>query len=287
MKDAILHVLQDIHATYGEECFTNPTQFKNTLGDVLGNRGIVSSEAKRIRNLLNIAIVNMQAYTRIKEALLRNELHFISNLVSEMEQSYDVKHSSAKIIVGCIAMLLKNTVFKDNIIPAISKPTKRPTKTYDESINKSTKKLNEFDTQMPSIQAPMLDNGFEKISNAVPPQKIADIKTTIPKTKNDGSASVINKQGSPSQSLGFWTKYNIGIKAILLLVCAIVTGVSVVGIPIAYFCIIAIFKSLYHNGEYIGISTLFSSIWLALVTTILGLLGIVGIIALLVVLFDK
>jgi uncharacterized protein YkwD len=144
MKNTIIQALQDIFNIYGEGAFTNPFQFKNTLGDVFGNRGVASSEAKRLRNLLTIAVVDMQAYTRMKEALAKNELHIISNLISEMDRIYDVKEESAKIVMGCIALLLGNKIPATNpqppapvpqIIPQLVPPSTNPAPIFPAPIN--------------------------------------------------------------------------------------------------------------------------------------------------------
>jgi hypothetical protein len=112
MKNVITQALNDIINIYGDISFINPIQFKNVLSDVLGNRGIVASEIKRLRNLLNIAIVEMRVHTHIKNALAKNELYIINNIIKEMEQVYDVKHESAEIVVGCIADLLGYSLSK-------------------------------------------------------------------------------------------------------------------------------------------------------------------------------
>ena len=72
MRDVIKQALKDLQNIYGDVVFTNPAQFKNSLGDVLGNRGVMASEAKRLRNLLNFAIIDMQSYSRLKTAFSKN-----------------------------------------------------------------------------------------------------------------------------------------------------------------------------------------------------------------------
>ena len=106
MKTIIQQAFQDIKELFGEEAFLNPNRFKNSLGDVLGNRAVLASESRRIRTLLNIAIVDMQAYSRIKTAITKKEYYTISNLISEMQYDYDVKQESAEIVIGCISEML-------------------------------------------------------------------------------------------------------------------------------------------------------------------------------------
>ena len=106
MKDIINQALQEIKGIFGEAVFANPTQFKNGIGDILGGMGLPVSEATRLRNLLGIAIGDMRAHTRLKEALAKNESYVFGNLVYEIEKNFDVKPASAQVVMECIVELL-------------------------------------------------------------------------------------------------------------------------------------------------------------------------------------
>jgi len=103
MKEIIQQVLKDMSGRYGNTAFSNATRFKNSIVDILGYMGIDSSEAKRIRNLLNIAIVDMQAYTKLKTAIEKKEFYVIGNLIKEMDSDYAINREAAEIVMNCIA----------------------------------------------------------------------------------------------------------------------------------------------------------------------------------------
>ena len=108
-------VLKDIVGLYGNDVFANPTQFKNSIGDALGNMGVTTSETKRIRSLLNIAIIEMKAFTRLQASRDKNENYAVENLISEMDSDYAVKNESARDVIKCIAEMLNQQEQGDNI----------------------------------------------------------------------------------------------------------------------------------------------------------------------------
>ena len=101
MCKQIKYVLQTLKNDFGFAIFTNPQQFKAALADTP-----IVSDAKKIRNLLNIAIDNMKAYSRLESALAGNNPFIIDNLVSEMVNDCWPERSSAQIAIECIAELL-------------------------------------------------------------------------------------------------------------------------------------------------------------------------------------
>jgi len=122
MRDIIKQAFQDMIAFYGEAVFANPKQFKGVLSDVLGNRGIAGGEAKRIRNLLNTAVIDMNAYSRLKAAIAKNEFYAVGNLVSEMDSDYNTKRESAEAVMDCIAELFGYTPPKSDRQPETPTP---------------------------------------------------------------------------------------------------------------------------------------------------------------------
>ena len=106
MRDLLMQALLDIVGVCGDGAFSNSAQFNGNLGDVLGNRGIFAGEAKRLRNLLNIAINEMKAYTRLRDAFAKHEYHMVENLISEMDSNYDIKTETAGTVIRCVAELL-------------------------------------------------------------------------------------------------------------------------------------------------------------------------------------
>ena len=79
-KDAINHVLQLMDKHLGKTVFENRVKFKAALSDSLGfieSKIISKTDSVKVRNLLNIAIVDMKAYSRIKEASENKEMFVI------------------------------------------------------------------------------------------------------------------------------------------------------------------------------------------------------------------
>jgi len=100
MKDVISKVLKSIIDLCGIDTFTNP-QFKSILSDVR-----IESDEKKIRNLLNIAIVEMKSYSRLKNALDNGNTSAVTILTEEMYNDYGVDKATAKVVIECIADLL-------------------------------------------------------------------------------------------------------------------------------------------------------------------------------------
>ncbi|MCL2016000.1 MAG: hypothetical protein FWG68_07105 [Defluviitaleaceae bacterium] len=113
MREIIIQAFQDIIAQFGETAFINPRFFRGIIEDILGNRKIESSERKRISHLLNIAIIEMKAYQRLKIAIANNEFLTSRNLIKEMSTDYAIQQESAEIIIACICQLLGFENFED------------------------------------------------------------------------------------------------------------------------------------------------------------------------------
>ena len=107
MRDLLKQALTDLINIRGEEIFADSTRLFNYLGDVLGDRGVYAGEARRLRNLLHIALTGLKAYTRLKGAPAADVRLTVDNLVSEMESLYDIKKDTAGTVIGCVAELLE------------------------------------------------------------------------------------------------------------------------------------------------------------------------------------
>jgi len=101
MEDTIRQVLRAIKNAFGVSVFSDPVQFKAALKDVR-----IGTDAKPIRNLLNIAVCDMQSYSRLELAKSSNNSFIIDNLVSEMSSDYRIDKRDTQIIIGCLAELL-------------------------------------------------------------------------------------------------------------------------------------------------------------------------------------
>jgi len=102
LKATIRQVLQTISEHFGASVFTNPKQFKSALEDAPINSG----DGDTVRNLLRIAVCEMQAYSRLKMALAGGNFFAIDNLPGEMSSKYMMDKAAAQVVIECIAELL-------------------------------------------------------------------------------------------------------------------------------------------------------------------------------------
>jgi len=116
MKKTIVQVLHKIKNDFGVSVFSDPARFKSALMDVR-----IETDAKPIRNLLDIAVCDMKAYSRLESARSGNNSFILDNLVSEMSSDYRIGTRDTQIVISCIAELLgyKNS----NISPPDSIPS--------------------------------------------------------------------------------------------------------------------------------------------------------------------
>jgi formylglycine-generating enzyme required for sulfatase activity len=126
MKNTIKQILETLKNTFGDSIFTDPKRFKAALADVR-----IESDGKKIRNLLNIAICDIRAYSRLEKAFANKNLFVVDNLVMEMSDDYTIKEDAAKIVIECIAELLGHApeVESQPIIKPVQpvvKPTVKP-----------------------------------------------------------------------------------------------------------------------------------------------------------------
>ena len=101
MRDDIEKALQTLNSDFGTSLFTNPRQFKAALADTP-----IEPNAKKIRKLLNIAICDMKAYSRLESGLANNNLFIVNNLIAEMVSDHWPEESSAQMAIESIAGLL-------------------------------------------------------------------------------------------------------------------------------------------------------------------------------------
>ena len=100
MREQIEKILKTLNDHFGPSIFTNPQRFKAALADMP-----IETDAKKIRHLLNVAIRDMNVYSRLESGLSNNPF-LVGNLVAEMVQDCWPEESSARIAIECIAELL-------------------------------------------------------------------------------------------------------------------------------------------------------------------------------------
>ena len=93
--------LQTLENAFGAGIFEQPSKFKSALSDVK-----INSDAKKIRNLLSIAVCDLKAYTRLKEAYADNDIFAIDNISNEMSSDFMIDKDVSRTVLECVAGLL-------------------------------------------------------------------------------------------------------------------------------------------------------------------------------------
>jgi len=101
MQENILKTLNTIKDHIGTSAFSNPKQFKGALEDIK-----INNDADIIRNMLKIAICDLNAYSRLEKALIDNHKSIIDDLVAEMVSKFMTDITVTKIVIYSIAGLL-------------------------------------------------------------------------------------------------------------------------------------------------------------------------------------
>lgn len=96
-----MNALLKMHDIFGESVFTDPKKFKAGLADVLSG-----SENEPIRNLLNIAISEMNAYHRLMNASSLDRPFALQSLVHETNRNFLIPTDASQVLFECIAELL-------------------------------------------------------------------------------------------------------------------------------------------------------------------------------------
>jgi formylglycine-generating enzyme required for sulfatase activity len=104
MKTTITQALQAIKDRFGPSIFNEPKRFKSVLADQMPDGAVTN--AKLIRNLLNTAICDMKAYSKLESALPAKSHFVVDILAVEMHSDYLIDKSAAKVVIECIAELL-------------------------------------------------------------------------------------------------------------------------------------------------------------------------------------
>ena len=96
MKETIRQLLQKLENDFKNEkvpIFANHKRFKAALDDLQ-----IETDAKKIRHLLNVAVRDMQAYSRL-ELDLANNPFIVDNLASEMSSDYMIDKDTAQMVI--------------------------------------------------------------------------------------------------------------------------------------------------------------------------------------------
>jgi formylglycine-generating enzyme required for sulfatase activity len=91
---------QSLNERFEASIFSDPEQFKSALADVP-----IEVYAKQVKNLLNRAVCDMQAYSRLKSGLA-NDPFFVDKLTTEMSSEHLIDTHVSRMVLECIAELL-------------------------------------------------------------------------------------------------------------------------------------------------------------------------------------
>jgi hypothetical protein len=92
-------VLKTIKIQMGTEIFDNSVRFTSVLNDLT-----IGEEAKKIKNLLRIAICELGAYRRLKKAAATGDGFTVLNLAKEMTEDYMIPAEISMRVIECIAV---------------------------------------------------------------------------------------------------------------------------------------------------------------------------------------
>jgi len=101
VRNEIRQALQDYQHLYSKEIFEDKTLFNAKTSEAV--TGVTS---RPINGLINTAISEMDAYTRIKNSSSRNMFTDVHNLTREIRKKYFIEENAAKAVIECIAELL-------------------------------------------------------------------------------------------------------------------------------------------------------------------------------------
>ena len=110
MREIIKQVLSKLECDFKDDnvaIFANPKKFRAVLNDIQ-----IETDAKRVRHLLNLAVRDMQIYSRLESELGKNSF-IIDNLAVEMSSDYFVDKDLSKTVIECFAELLGYSVKVD------------------------------------------------------------------------------------------------------------------------------------------------------------------------------
>ena len=100
MTDNIYKALQAMQTHFGADIFNDSRRFINGLNDV------VSADAKKVKNLLRIAICDLNAYARLEKATDESKIYIVKHLEREMHEDYMISEDIAIDVIKCISTFM-------------------------------------------------------------------------------------------------------------------------------------------------------------------------------------
>jgi len=98
MYTVMQRALETIEKAFGKDIFEQPDKFRSALCDVK-----IDNNAKRIRNLLLIAVCDLKVYSRLKNAVASDYIFVVDNIAGEMFSDYMIDRDVSRSVIECIA----------------------------------------------------------------------------------------------------------------------------------------------------------------------------------------
>jgi TPR repeat protein len=104
MRENIKKALQAVIDLVGADMLSKPSQFRGVLADIS-----IDCDSGAIKNLLRIAMCELNAYERLQKGLSDNCHFVVGNIASEMSRKYMIDTKVTQTVIECIAELLGYT----------------------------------------------------------------------------------------------------------------------------------------------------------------------------------
>ena len=96
----ITTALHKVKAHLGTEIFASPSRFTAAIND------LVDSDAKTVKHLLRIAICDLQAYSKLREAYANGNFFVAKHLKNEMTNDYMIPPEISQGVIECIVVFM-------------------------------------------------------------------------------------------------------------------------------------------------------------------------------------
>jgi len=106
IKDTIKHMLETLISLYGADIFSKPNELRKVMNELFA-----SDTHKKSRNLLGIALGEMDAYSRLR-SLRQGEFLSTEALAKEMHDDYDIIAETTVMVMEAISEVAAASVLR-------------------------------------------------------------------------------------------------------------------------------------------------------------------------------
>jgi hypothetical protein len=133
MREQIKKALSDIIDIATIEVMTKPQQFRSILADIL-----IETNRELVRNLLRIAVCELNAYTKLKAGFEQKDEFIVNNLATKIAESYMMDPDIAMMVIECVAELVGYKHKSAILQPKQASPSSDPTIKNDPKTNSNS-----------------------------------------------------------------------------------------------------------------------------------------------------